>query len=564
MNTPVFVALRRMRRPLIVLIVTYAIAIVGLTLIPGVDGQGMPWRMSFFHAFYFVSYTANTIGFGELPHEFSDGQRMWVIVSIYLTVLGWFYAIGNILQLTRDPAFRHVVVRSRFERKVAALSEPFYVICGYGETGSQLVDALDHFDIRTVVIDGDPERASEVELGRFKADVPTLTADLRHPDTLLAAGLGHPRCAGVIALTSDDEANLAVAVTVKLLRPRVPVLCRCESHEVAKNMASFGTDYIVNPFELFGRNLGIAIDRPGLFLLREWLTALPEEALTEPRFPPRGQWILCGYGRFGREVAEGLEKHGNTLSVIELDPQAADEAGAMCGRGTEAETLEQAGIRTAVGIVAGTSDDVNNLSIVMTARELVPDLFVVLRQNRRRNGVLANAVGAQFVMQPATVVVHACMARMLNPMLGRFLRAAESRDNAWANELVARIAGVMEARAPETWMLEVDTVHAPALVARIGHGPVAINVLLRDPQDWTAELPTIALAMERESVITLLPDETLALQPGDRLLFCGRGRARRAQLFAANNPRALNYLITGSDSAGGWLWSRFSNVERVV
>jgi hypothetical protein len=75
MNASVFfLALRRMRAPLIVLIVIYALSTLGLTLIPGIDAQGQPAPpMSFFHAFYFVSYTASTIGFGELPVAFSEG-----------------------------------------------------------------------------------------------------------------------------------------------------------------------------------------------------------------------------------------------------------------------------------------------------------------------------------------------------------------------------------------------------------------------------------------------------------------------------------------------------------
>ena len=69
MNTSIFfLALRRMRVPLIVLIVLYAVSTLGLTLVPGIDAQGRPAPpMSFFHAFYFVSYTATTIGFGEIP-----------------------------------------------------------------------------------------------------------------------------------------------------------------------------------------------------------------------------------------------------------------------------------------------------------------------------------------------------------------------------------------------------------------------------------------------------------------------------------------------------------------
>ena len=37
--------------------------------------------MGFFDAFYFMSYTATTIGFGELPQAFNDAQRMWVTLS---------------------------------------------------------------------------------------------------------------------------------------------------------------------------------------------------------------------------------------------------------------------------------------------------------------------------------------------------------------------------------------------------------------------------------------------------------------------------------------------------
>jgi hypothetical protein len=39
---------------------------------PGEDAQGNPHRISFFHAFYVMSYTATTIGFGDLPHTFTE------------------------------------------------------------------------------------------------------------------------------------------------------------------------------------------------------------------------------------------------------------------------------------------------------------------------------------------------------------------------------------------------------------------------------------------------------------------------------------------------------------
>jgi len=82
-----YLLLRRLRLPLIVLIAVYAISILGFVLIPGVDDQGNPWRMDFFHAFYFVSFMGSTIGFGEVPYAFTEPQRLWTTIGIYATVI---------------------------------------------------------------------------------------------------------------------------------------------------------------------------------------------------------------------------------------------------------------------------------------------------------------------------------------------------------------------------------------------------------------------------------------------------------------------------------------------
>ena len=133
-SATIFLILRRMRAPLIILITIFAVSVLGLTLIPGRDAAGNPWRMGFFDAFYFMSYTATTIGFGEIPHPFTDAQRLWVMLTIYLTVIGWAYAIGSLLTLLQDRAFRHALALRAFTRKVARLREPFLLVAGYGQT----------------------------------------------------------------------------------------------------------------------------------------------------------------------------------------------------------------------------------------------------------------------------------------------------------------------------------------------------------------------------------------------------------------------------------------------
>jgi len=78
-----WIILQRMRLPFIVILSTYTIAMTGLLLIPGVDANGNSFHLSIFEAFYFVTYTATTIGFGELPFAFTHYQKIWVSVSLY-------------------------------------------------------------------------------------------------------------------------------------------------------------------------------------------------------------------------------------------------------------------------------------------------------------------------------------------------------------------------------------------------------------------------------------------------------------------------------------------------
>ncbi|MCK5810427.1 MAG: NAD-binding protein, partial [Cocleimonas sp.] len=163
----IYIILRRLRSPLIFLILVYAISMTGFVLIPGIDDQGQVHDMSFFHAFYFVSFMGTTIGFGEIPYAFTDAQRYWTLFSLYATVIAWLYAIGSILGAFQDPAFRQQLKRNAFTRKVTSIREPFYLICGYGDTGSQLVRALAKEGILSVIIDNDQDRINELEISDF-------------------------------------------------------------------------------------------------------------------------------------------------------------------------------------------------------------------------------------------------------------------------------------------------------------------------------------------------------------------------------------------------------------
>ncbi len=555
-NKALFLVLRRMRLPLLVLIAIYAVAVLGLVLMPGLDAQGRPHSLTFFHAFYVITYTATTTGFGELPHPFTDAQRLWVTFSMYVSIVAWLYAIGALIALVRDPALKQVIGESRFAAAVRRMSEPFFLVCGYGDTGAVVLHALAHRGHRAVVIDIRQERINDLTLEDLPGYVPALAADAALPAILLTAGLRHPSCAGVIALCGSDQVNLKIAISCKLLAPRIKVVCRAQTHEIEANMESFGTDVAINPFDSFAERLALALHSPDMHLLYEWLTSMPGTLLAERIDPPRGRWVLCGYGRFGKAVSRYLQFEGVQTTIVEYDPERTEAPeDVVVGRGTEAVTLREAHIDKAVGIVAGTDDDANNLSIVMTAKALNPQLFTVARQNLRENDAIFEAARVDLTMQRSRAVARRILATVSTPMLTEFLRLARRKNNDWARTLIERLRPVIGSVVPEMWCVELSDDEAPALCAALKSGePVRMEHLLADARDREQRLDALPLLHLRGDEEELLPAAELALSAGDRILFCGRRRVENRQRWLLCDEGNMHYVLHGEVSPQGALW----------
>jgi voltage-gated potassium channel len=555
----IFLILRRMRAPLIVLVVIFAVSVLGLTLIPGVDGDGRPWRMGFFDAFYVMSYTATTIGFGEIPYPFTYNQRMWVIVSIYLTVIGWAYAIGSLLALLQDRSFRSALALQRFRRTVHRLAEPFVLVAGYGRAGELLGHALDALGRRFVVLDVDPERIDAIELDAFHADVPGLAADARDPGHLAVAGLGHPRCEAVVALTDDEEVNLTVVMTAALLRSDVPVVARATSRAMQERMAAFGSPGVVNPFDRFGDHLRLALRSPAAYQLMTWLESGPGAALPERGSPPRGgRWVVCGHGRLGRELTADLRAEGIDVTIVEPNPTGDGDPELVVGDGVEPEVLARTRLGDAVGFVAGTDNDTTNLSLVAAARALNRSLFVVARQNRPASAPLFAAMDIDAVLVPTEVIAHEVYAQLATPLLWRFVRELPEQEDGWAVEIVDRLRELCGTRLQALWKVRLGPHETPALRRWLAGGEARLGDLLRDPETREDPLHAVALLVLRDGEATLAPGPDFVLADGDELLLAGRPGARRALSTILYVDSVLEYVTSGRRVPSSWIWRKIS------
>jgi len=561
----VFLIMRRMRQPLLTLIVVYAVAVLGLTLIQGDTPQGESWSMSIFHAFYFVSYMATTIGFGEIPYEFNDAQRLWVTLCMYAAVVAWIYALGTILSLLQDKTFQRTLAERSFARRIQRMREPFYLVCGYGETGSALVRALTDRSQHAAVIDHDEQKTNDLQLQNLRDYVPALHADARVPKHLQEAGLSkHSRCDGVVAVTDDNDTNLKIAITSKLLHPEIKVICRADSRDVEANMDSFGTDYIIDPFDTFSRHLAMAFQAPCLCLLQRWLSGVEFSQLEEPTYPPhQGRWIVCGYGRFGKAMVECLRNEGIEVVVIETSPEITGEPppGYVIGRGTEEGPLREAGLEGAVGVVAGTNDDTDNLSIVMTARDINPGIFTILRQNQSENQPLIDAINSDMVMHPSSIIADKIRLLLGTPMLHQFISLSLHQDDAWGCELISRISGLVGNLIPDVQQITLNRIEASAL-PRDESTHISLGDLLRDPWKRERQLPCIVLLVQRRQETVLLPDADFELKEDDKILLCGDNHAFDRLHWNLNHASSLEYVRTGEVKAQGWLWKKIQKMRK--
>jgi Trk K+ transport system NAD-binding subunit len=433
-----------------------------------------------------------------------------------------------------------------------------------GETGLIIARSLDRLDFRFSVLDIDERRIQELKLEQLGSDPPSLAADARLPDVLIMAGLLKPQCQGVLALSNDDQANLAIAINVSLLHPNLRTICRCHTPEIAASMVAIGTYQVINPFREFGDRLAIAMRAPNTYRLLSWLTGIPGSHLP-PRIPaPPGRWIVCGYGRFGAEVVDSILRGGFDVRIIDPNPAVAGERGVIGGRGTDAAVLAQAGIEEAAGIVAGTDNDTANLAIAIAARQMKKDLFVIARQNLVSNRPLFEACKADMTMVSSEIVANECLAILRTRLLAEFLSIVRSRDDAWAEQLVEHLRSVVGDEVPHFWCAVVSGDEAPGLldVMRRSRQRVVMSDLLRDIADRDRRAPCTALLVMRAQEAIEMPADDMEVQLGDAILFAGTPAAARDLKYLLRNANYAQYAILGSDELGGLLWRSVSRALR--
>lgn len=533
----VFLLFRRMRAPLIYVMTVFAISVLGLSLIPGQDADGNTTHLTPFEAFYFISYTASTIGYGEIQ-PFTTQQRMWVTICIFMTVVGWAYVIGTLLSLLQSASFQDAVATQRFRRKVKRLREPFLIVCGYGQAGAQVCRELDEEGRRFVVIDKLESRVEKIATDELQSDIPVLEGDASLPSVLGLAGLGNQHCEGVLALTDDDTDNLAIVMATTVLRPGLSVIARSSDRVVEERMRDFAPNAVINPSDRYGAYLVLALQRPATYRLIKWLMDPRDDTLPEPYAPKAGGcWVVCATGEFADEVKADLERAG--MNVLVADP----------GDG-------HPDVSKANGFVAGTDNDTTNLALAEHAKAERSDLFVAVRQHSDARASLVHALGVDSVFTPTEMVAQESLARVVTPLFWSFVEYAVEQPNEFAEGILERLTAHCGRSGKERAIVDLSAHGSPALYRWMLNHELTVGQILKSPENRDAHLPLVPLVLVRNGKPIFDPEESTTVTPDDQLLVVGHRSGLVALSETQFSDAAAEYITTGVQVPETWLWRR--------
>ena len=137
-------------------------------------------------------------------------------------------------------------------------------------------------------------------------------------------------------------------------------------------------------------------------------------------------YIICGYGRVGQNVVDGLLANRFDIVVIDGSHDRVDDleeldVNYVIGDATDDSVLSEAGIERASGLCMCLPSDADNVFTILSARTLNPDLYIVSRCNAVESEHKLRMAGANQVINPYRITGSRMAAQLLHPGAVEFL-----------------------------------------------------------------------------------------------------------------------------------------------
>lgn len=163
------------------------------------------------------------------------------------------------------------------------------------------------------------------------------------------------------------------------------------------------------------------------FLVGGYLADLLEERSMKKKISElSGHYIICGYGRVGEQVAKEFVRAGEQFVIVDSNPESIarckeDGYPHIEGDAADDDTLKEARLDKAKGLVACVDSDADNVFVTLSARVMSPDIWIVARGNTEESHSKLEKAGANKVVSPYAIGGREMATLMLKPMVSDYL-----------------------------------------------------------------------------------------------------------------------------------------------
>jgi len=286
-----------------------ALTLLVIVIAAGTAGYVALEHWSWFDSFYMTITTITTIGGGE-PTPMDVAGKWWTIVVVAVGFGVLTYTLLRLLTYTFEGRLGSVVSERRTRHRVKRMTGHF-ILCGFGRVGGEIAQIFTQEGIPFAIVD---IRADSLERAAGEGFV-TINGDAAEAQTLREAGVERAR--GLLAAMDNDEANIYVTLSARVLNPHLFIIARANRRDAESKLRLAGASRIISPYRIGGRRMASLATRPTAveFVDTVLFASNSQLVLEDFTIPPGSSWS-------GQPIST-LAPDGSEIVILALKRQGA-------------------------------------------------------------------------------------------------------------------------------------------------------------------------------------------------------------------------------------------------
>lgn len=284
------------------------IAVFAVTVLGVVGYVALGWTA--FDALFMVVITISGVGYGEVRHMSTYGERIHSMVVIALGMVAVAYTIAGFVQFLTEGEIERLLGHQRMRRHIETLKD-HTIVAGFGRVGGLVSEELAAVGLPFVIIEPAPERVAEIERQGYLCVV----GDATEETVLREAGI--ERAKTLVSAMPNDALNVYITLTARQMNHSVTIVARAELPSTQKKLRQAGADHIVLPAAIGAHRIVSILTNPTAVEFVELVTSRSSLAIEMDDIPVRDGSPLSGQSLRDADV-------GRRTGVIVIAAKRAD------------------------------------------------------------------------------------------------------------------------------------------------------------------------------------------------------------------------------------------------